>query len=223
MALPPTQYTGYVYMPHTAPASCKSDGSSPPDASSICARDNYSAFQVQRDFFTHALDNPDQLRQRVAFALSQIMVVSSVTDYEAYGLANYENILLRDAFANYRTLLQDITLSPSMGHYLDMANSAATNPANGTVPNQNYAREVMQLFSIGLVELNPDGTPQLDGNGAADPDFHGRDDRGLFPRSSRAGLIRHCRARLRSGPIPSTFRARWFRFPRNIRAARSSC
>jgi uncharacterized protein (DUF1800 family) len=173
IALPATQYTGYVYTPHTAPTSCKNDGSSPPDAASICARDNYTAFQVQRDFFTHALANPDQLRQRVAFALSQIMVVSSVTDYEAYGLANYENILLRDAFANYRTLLQDITLSPSMGHYLDMANSAATDPANGTVPNQNYAREVMQLFSIGLVELNPDGTQQLDANGAPIPTFTG--------------------------------------------------
>jgi hypothetical protein len=106
---------------------------------------------VQRDFFTHALNNPDQLRQRVAFALSQIMVVSSVEIYEAYGLADYQNILLSDALGNYRTLLQDVTLSPVMGHYLDMANSSETNPQNGTVPNQNYAREVLQLFSIGLV------------------------------------------------------------------------
>jgi len=179
IAAPATQYTGYVYTPHTAPAGCTNDGSNPKDASSICARDSYTAFQVQRDFFTHALVNPDQLRQRVAFALSQIMVVSSVTDYEAYGLANYENILLRDAFANYRTLLQDITLSPSMGHYLDMADSAATNPANGTVPNQNYAREVMQLFSIGLVELNPDGTQQLDASGAPVPSFEGPTVEGL--------------------------------------------
>src|SRR5580658_255631 len=156
LAYPPTQYTGYSYTPHTAPAGCINDGSSPPDASSLCARDQYSPFQVQRDFFTHALNNPDQLRQRVAFALSQIMVVSSVEIYEAYGLADYENLLLRDALGNYRTLLQDVTLSPVMGHYLDMANSAETNAQNGTVPNQNYAREVLQLFSIGLVQLNPD-------------------------------------------------------------------
>jgi len=126
---------------------------------------------VQRDFFTHALNNPDQLRQRVAFALSQIMVVSSVEIYEAYGLADFQNILLNDALGNYRTLLQDVTLSPTMGHYLDMANSDQSNPANGTVPNQNYAREVLQLFSIGLVELNQDGSQQLDATGAPIPTY----------------------------------------------------
>ena len=173
LAYAATQYTGFAYTPHTAPASCKNDGSSPPDAASLCARDQYSGFQVQRDFFIHALNNPDQLRQRVAFALSQILVVSSVEIYEAYGLADYQNILLRDALGNYRTLLQDVTLSPTMGHYLDMANSDATNPRNGTVPNQNYAREILQLFSIGLVELNPDGTQQLDANGAPIPTFNG--------------------------------------------------
>ena len=173
LAYAPTQYTGYSYTPHTAPVGCKGDGSSPPDASALCARSEYSPFQVQRDFFAHALNNPDQLRQRVAFALSQIMVVSSVEIYEAYGLADFQNILLKDALGNYRTLLQDVTLSPTMGHYLDMANSDETNAQNGTVPNQNYAREVMQLFSIGLVELNPDGTQQLDGNGAPIPTFDG--------------------------------------------------
>ncbi len=173
LAYPPTQYTGYAYTPHTAPAGCVGDGSNPPDGSSLCARNQYSPFQVQRDFFTHALGNPDQLRQRVAFALSQIMVVSSVEIYEAYGLANYQNVLLKDALGNYRTLLQDVTLSPTMGHYLDMANSDEANPQNGTVPNQNYAREVLQLFSIGLVELNPDGTPQLDPTGAPIPTFDG--------------------------------------------------
>jgi uncharacterized protein (DUF1800 family) len=179
LAYPATQYTGYSYTPHTAPAGCIGDGSNPPDASSLCARDEYSPFQVQRDFFTHALKNPDQLRQRVAFALSQIMVVSSVEIYEAYGLADYQNILLRDALGNYRTLLQDVTLSPTMGHYLDMANSDETNPQNGTVPNQNYAREVLQLFSIGLIELNPDGTPQLDSSGAPIPTFESATIEGL--------------------------------------------
>jgi uncharacterized protein (DUF1800 family) len=179
LAYAPTQYTGYSYTPHTAPAGCKSDGSSPPDASALCARSEYSPFQVQRDFFTHALNNPDQLRQRVAFALSQIMVVSSVEIYEAYGLADFQNILLKDALGNYRTLLQDVTLSPTMGHYLDMADSDETNPQNGTVPNQNYAREVLQLFSIGLVELNPDGSQQLDANGAPIPTFAGTTIEGL--------------------------------------------
>lgn len=173
IAEPVTQYTGYTYTPHSAPVSCQGDGSNPPDASSICARDQYSAFQVQRDFFSHALNNPDQLRQRVAFALSQIFVIASDKIYEAYGLANFENILLKDAFGNYRTLLEDVTLSPSMGHYLDMVQSGATDAQNGTVPNQNYAREVMQLFSIGLVELNPDGTQQLSASGTPIPTFDG--------------------------------------------------
>ena len=173
LAYAPTQYTGFSYTPHTAPAGCMGDGSNPPDASSLCARDKYSPFQVQRAFFTHALNNPDQLRQRVAFALSQIVVVSSIEIYEAYGLADYQNMLLNDALGNYRTLLQDVTLSPTMGHYLDMVNSNATDPQNGTVPNQNYAREVLQLFSIGLVALNPDGTQQLDASGAPIPTFDG--------------------------------------------------
>jgi uncharacterized protein (DUF1800 family) len=173
LAYPTTQYSGYSYTPHTAPVGCIGDGSNPPDASSLCARDRYTPFQVQRDFFLHALNDSDQLRQRVAFALSQIMVVSSVEIYEAYGLADYQNILLNDAFGNYRTLLQDVTLSPTMGHYLDMANSDEANPQNGTVPNQNYAREVLQLFSIGLVALNPDGTQQLDAGGAPIPTFDG--------------------------------------------------
>jgi uncharacterized protein (DUF1800 family) len=171
LALPATQYTGYSYAPHTAPSNCKSDESNPPDAASICARDRYSAFLVQRDFFKHALDNPDQLRQRVAFALSQIMVVSSVEIYEAYGIANFQNILLRDALGNFRTLLQDVTLSATMGHYLDMVNNDETNPDDGTVPNQNFARELLQVFSIGVVELNQDGSQKLDADGAPIPTY----------------------------------------------------
>jgi uncharacterized protein (DUF1800 family) len=166
----PSQYTGFSYTPHTAPSTCKSDGT-PGDAASICARDQYSNFQVQRQFFIHALTGPDQLRQRVAFALSQIFVVSNIEIYEAYGMADYQNMLLKDAFANYRTLLQDVTLSPVMGHYLDMANNARTNAAAGTEPNENYGREVLQLMSIGVNELNADGSLQLDSSGAPIPTY----------------------------------------------------
>jgi len=166
-----SQYTDYSYTPHTAPANCVNDPATPTDASSICARTQYTPFQVQRDFFTHALNDSDQLRQRVAYALSQIFVVSSVEIYEAYGLAAYQNVLLNDAFGNYRTLLQDVTLSPVMGHYLDMVDNDRPNPNNGTTPNENYAREVLQLFSIGLYELNSDGTQQLDSTGASIPTY----------------------------------------------------
>src|ERR1700675_2779635 len=80
-------------------------------------------------------------------------------------------MLLNDAFANFRTLLQDVTLSPVMGHYLNMADNDKTNAALGTSPNENYGREVMQLFSIGLYELNPDGSQRLDSTGARIPTY----------------------------------------------------
>jgi uncharacterized protein (DUF1800 family) len=171
LAATPSQYTGFSYTPHTAPVGCKNDPATPTDASSICARDKYSLFQVQRQFFMNAINDPDQLRQRVAFALSQIFVVSGIEAYEAYGMADYQNMLLNDAFGNFRDLLQDVTLSPVMGRYLNMAGNYKANPATGTAPNENYGREVLQLCSIGLYELNPDGSQKLDGSGAPIPTY----------------------------------------------------
>ncbi len=166
-----TGYTGFAYVPHTADVTCKNDPTAPTSAASLCARDNYSLFQVQRQFFENALTAPDQLRQRVAFALSQIMVVSGIEIYEAYGMAAYQNMLLADAFGNFRDLINDVTLSPVMGNYLDMANNDQPNAARGTEPNENYARELMQLFTIGLYELNADGTQQLDSQGKPIPTY----------------------------------------------------
>jgi uncharacterized protein (DUF1800 family) len=116
-------------------------------------------------FLANAVTNPDQLRQRVAFALSQIAVISITKEIWNQNVVPYENMLLNDAFVNYRQILGDVTLSPCMGYYLDMANNAAANPAAGTVANENYAREVMQLFSIGTNMLNPDGSRQSDSSG----------------------------------------------------------
>jgi len=99
-------------------------------------------------------------------------VVSGTEVYEAYGMADYQNMLLNDALGNFRTLLQDVTLSPVMGHYLDMADNAKTNTALGTSPNQNYGREVLQLCTIGLYELNPDGSQKLDSSGAPIPTYN---------------------------------------------------
>jgi uncharacterized protein (DUF1800 family) len=171
LALPATGYPGFIFTPHTAPADCRYDPTAPTGAASLCARDQYSLFQVQRGFFVNALVAPDQLRQRVAFALSQIMVVSGTEIYEAYGMAAYQNMLLNDAFGNYRQLLEDVTLSPVMGRYLDMANNDRSNPALGTSPNENYAREVLQLFSIGVYRLNADGSPMLDGSNQPIPTY----------------------------------------------------
>jgi len=115
-------------------------------------------------FLTNAVMNPDQLRQKVAFALSQIFVTSINTIIWNDSMVPYQQMLMADAFTNYRKLLEDVTLSPTMGQYLNTANNAKANPATGTVANENYAREVMQLFSVGTTMLNPDGTPQFDSN-----------------------------------------------------------
>ena len=109
----------------------------------------------------------DQLRQRVAFALSQILVISQQNNTigdAACGTAYYLDTLGRNAFGNFRTLLKEVTLSPAMGQYLDMKQSAQTEMVNGVVfstPSENFAREMMQLFSIGTVMLNSDGSPQF--------------------------------------------------------------
>ena len=104
----------------------------------------------------------DQLRQRMMFALSQIFVVSANKNGSGTELAPWVRLLSRNAFGNFRTLLREIALSPTMGKYLDMAYSRCTrntttcpNGSTTTVPNENLAREMLQLFSIGLWELNP--------------------------------------------------------------------
>ena len=111
---------------------------------------------------------PDQLRQRVVFALSQIMVISmnnNTIGDQACGPASYLDLLGTNAFGNFRSLLKDITLSPAMGEYLDMKGGAKADAVLGTIPSENYARELMQLFSIGTVMLNIDGSVQFDGLG----------------------------------------------------------
>lgn len=126
---------------------------------------------LSTQFMVNAVMNPDQLRQKVAFALSQVFVTSVNTLIWNDSVIPYQQMLMKDAFTNYRTILEDVTLSPAMGQYLNMANNAKANAALGTVANENYAREVMQLFTIGTVMLNPDGTPQFDNNGLFVPTY----------------------------------------------------
>ena len=168
MALAPTLYT-VPYAPLPMPANCTFNSSDP--VVTLCARETYSSYPLQRQFFQRALTAPDQLRQRVAFALSQIFVVSAVDFYPTYAMADYQNMLVRDAFANYRTLIEDVTLNPVMGYYLDMVNNDKSNAKTGTTPNENYAREILQLFSIGLAQLKPDGSIVTDGSGNPVPTY----------------------------------------------------
>ena len=150
-------------MPATRPADCTGS----------CQRDNYTMYPLQVHFFQNALYGTDQLRQRVAFALGQIFVVSANGSRVTLSgwMGPYQQLLYRSAFGNFRQLLTDVTLSPAMGAYLDMVNNRKFNPTTGVKPNENFSRELLQLFSIGLVMLNRDGTPQRDGEGRTIPTY----------------------------------------------------
>jgi uncharacterized protein (DUF1800 family) len=149
-----------------ANAGCPSTKPSDPNYNqSICLRDQYSIYPVQKQFFTNALTRQTQLRQRVAFALHQIFVVSGRDIPYPSWITPYLQTLDRNAFGSYRTLLGEMTLNPAMGEYLDMRRSV-----NGNA-NENYAREILQLFSVGVNQLNPDGTPVLDSQGSPVPTY----------------------------------------------------
>jgi uncharacterized protein (DUF1800 family) len=125
-------------------------------------------------WFRNSLWGEDQLRQRVAFALSEIMVVSQLGALQGrpFAVADYYDMLAQNAFGNYRDLIEEVTLHPAMGVYLSMLGNRAPNPTLNIRPDENYARELMQLFSIGLVELNIDGTVRLDGNSQPIPTYN---------------------------------------------------
>jgi uncharacterized protein (DUF1800 family) len=125
-------------------------------------------------WFRNALHGPDQLRQRVAFALSEILVVSEVgrLRFAPYALASYYDALTTGAFGNFRDLLKTVTLHPAMGVYLSALGNQKADPALDVLrPDENYAREVLQLFTIGLVELESDGTVKRDAQGQPIPTY----------------------------------------------------
>ncbi len=120
----------------------------------------------QSEWWQAAITAPDQLRQRVAFALSSMFVIST-NSVNARSVTPYQNLLTSDAFANFYTIMHDVTLSTGMGAYLNMLNSAKPGTIGGVaqIANENYSRELMQLFTTGIDLLNPDGTLQLDSSG----------------------------------------------------------
>ena len=165
VAAPLLDYPDLPFWPQTRPATCTGD----------CQRDNYTFYQLQRHLYSNALFGPDQLRQRMAVGLSEILVTSAVDVPLPSWMRSYQQLLYRSAFGNFRQLLYDVTLHPTMGRFLDMLNNRcqALTPPNVNIcrnglssqPNENYAREVLQLFSIGTFLLNQDGTRVLDSNG----------------------------------------------------------
>ena len=164
-------YPQLPYWPQTRPATCMDD----------CQRDNYTYYQIQRHFFVNALSGQDQLRQRVALGLSEILVTSQSDVPMPAWMGSYQQLLYRGALGNFRQLLYDVTLHPTMGRFLDMLNNRCQRgtPLNVNVcrngltsqPNENYAREVLQLFSIGTALLNQDGTRKLDANNNPIPTY----------------------------------------------------
>lgn len=154
-----TDFTGVPWVDPDSSKGC------PAGSPATCQRDNYTLFPVQVQFFANAVNQPDQLRQRTALALSEILVVSGNVIKLPNAMAQYQRIFLRNAFGNFRDVLRAVTLSPAMGRFLNMANNDKPNPAKGIEPNENYAREVLQLFSVGLWQLNLDGSLKLDARG----------------------------------------------------------
>ncbi len=122
-------------------------------------------------------DTENLLRHRVALALSEILVISenSQLELDAEGLASYYDILYTNAFGSYKDMLYDVSMHPTMGVYLSHLNNRKADPSKNIHPDENYAREIMQLFSIGLFELNMDGTRKKDANGNDIPTYDNRD------------------------------------------------
>jgi uncharacterized protein (DUF1800 family) len=123
------------------------------------------------------MTNQDLLRQRVAYALSQILVISAESGIRDHGdaLSSYYDILVNNAFGNYKDILYAIAKHPSMGFYLSHLNNPKSVPAQNIYPDQNFAREIMQLFTIGLYQLNADGTRVLNANNQSIPTYNNND------------------------------------------------
>jgi len=155
-----------------------------PTPESSCVLSTLCRYARRDVWWRTAITAPDQLRQRVAFALSQFFVVSDLNadvNYTQYSPADFYDTLVVNAFGDFRTLLRDVSLHPAMGRYLGMLQNEKADPAKNTEPDENFAREVMQLFSIGLSELNPDGTVKTDALGAPRPTY-GNDEITAFAR-----------------------------------------
>jgi uncharacterized protein (DUF1800 family) len=147
-----------------------------PPGCAVCDAAHINA--VMESFWYQAVRGPDQLRQRTALALSEIFVVSDINSAiteEKAAHASYLDMLSRNAFGNFRQLLEQVATHPAMGHYLSHFRNQREDAATGRIPDENFAREVMQLFTIGLWQLNQDGTRRRDANGNFIPTY-GQDD-----------------------------------------------
>jgi uncharacterized protein (DUF1800 family) len=143
-----------------------------PACDANCTRDFYSLYPLQKQFMLNALTQNDQLRQRASFAFHKFIVAGGqqLNNNQAFWYAPYLQTIDRNSLGNFRNMLFEVTLNPGMGEYLNMRGNSVIDRTNPT-PNENYAREIMQLFSIGTDLLNQDGTPVLDAQGNRVPTY----------------------------------------------------
>jgi uncharacterized protein (DUF1800 family) len=160
---PPTPYPNLPLMNIDQNATVAAGGCS--GGAATCVRDNYQMYLLQNWFYQDAFYGDNQLQHRVAWSLSQVMVAAYPDVTQPSHMLYYQKILDKNAFGNFRNLMGEMTLNPGMGRYLDMLGSTRNNP------NENYARELMQLFTVGLFMLNQDGTYQTDGMGNPLPTY----------------------------------------------------
>jgi uncharacterized protein (DUF1800 family) len=161
-------FQAYLNEQFAMPVTLEPDITTPPPT--LCATNTVPCQQAE--WWQAVLTAPDQLRQRVAFALSEMFVIST-NSVNARTVTSFQNTLANDSFGNFYTVMKDVTLSPGMGAYLNMLNSAKPGVVSGVpqIANENYARELMQLFTVGLDMLSPDGTLQLDNSGNPIPTY----------------------------------------------------
>ena len=168
---PTFTYPDFPLMNGTPPSDCNGTSNpnstpvDPVDPDPLCFRNTYSMYPVQNWFFKEAFYGNAQLKHRTAWALSQMWVISGVDTQQSRHFTEYYKILGANAFGNYRTLMGQMTLNAGMGNYLDMVRSTKNNA------NENYAREILQLFTIGLFQLNPNGTVKLDASNNPIPTY----------------------------------------------------
>jgi len=168
------------------------------DSSDVGYRPYWSAFQY--GYWHHLMTGGEsqKVRERVALALSEIFVISMNSDLSGFGdvLASYYDLFNKNAFGNYEDLLMDVALHPAMGFYLSHLNNPKTIEEENIHPDENFAREIMQLFSIGLYELNEDGSRKTDGSGNWMPTYGQQDIKNLAKVFTGLGL---------SGVVPNEY------------------
>lgn len=159
-------YPNFPLRPTTLQADCNGlIDDDQPDPDPFCFVNHFTMYPVQNWFYREAFYGDAQLRHRVAWALSQLWVISGVETQQSSHMTAYHKVLSRNAFGNWRTLMREMTLNPGMGDYLNMRTSTRF------APNENFAREILQLFNVGLFMLNPNGTLQLDPQGNPIPTY----------------------------------------------------